>query len=178
MTRLRESSTTSYHTAVRYTSLWQKITEHNICLTFNTDHKSTVTAFQSEQVRLIPIPHYSAYANVVGQNNKAAIISETKWTLIGHNICFLMSFLLEGSESPMWGKKKKKKKVQKKTLNVLTWNVRSHSWRPVGGWIEVIRRLCCPWPLAVLMWPNVVGVAGHGTIPVGLQFTGKHTRAS
>lgn len=23
------------------------------------------------------------------------------------------------------------------------------------------------------MWPNVVGVAGHGTIPVGLQFTRK-----
>lgn len=48
--------------------------------------------FYCEQVRPIPIPRYSAYANVVGQNNKAAIISETKWTLIGHNICFLMSF--------------------------------------------------------------------------------------
>lgn len=61
--------------------------------------------------------------------------------------------------------------------NVLTWNVRSHSWRPVGGWIEVIRRLCCPWPLAVLMWPNVVGVAGHGTSPVGLQFTGERKKS-
>lgn len=120
------------------------------------------SAFQSEQVRLIPIPRYSAYGNVLGHNNKAAIISETKWTLIGRNICFVMSFSSRVQNLPRVGKKKEK------DSRALTWNVRSHSWRPVGGWIEVIRRLCCPWPLAVLMWPNVVGVAGHGTIPVGL----------
>lgn len=122
------------------------------------------SAFQSEQVRLIPIPRYSAYGNVLGHNNKAAIISETKWTLIGRNICFVMSFSSRVQNRPRVGKKKEKEKDSR----ALTWNVRSHSWRPVGGWIEVIRRLCCPWPLAVLMWPNVVGVAGHGTIPVGL----------
>lgn len=69
--------------------------------------------------------------------------------------------------------RKRKREEEEENSTVLTWNVRSHSWRPVGGWIEVMRRLCCPWQLAVLMWPNVVGVAGHGTIPVGLQFTGK-----
>lgn len=122
------------------------------------------SAFQSEQVRLIPIPRYSAYGNVLGHNNKAAIISETKWTLIGRNICFVMSFSSRVQSRQRVGKKKEKEKDSR----ALTWNVRSHSWRPVGGWIEVIRRLCCPWPLAVLMWPNVVGVAGHGTIPVGL----------
>lgn len=122
------------------------------------------SAFQSEQVRLIPIPRYSAYGNVLGHNNKAAIISETKWTLIGRNICFVMSFSSRVQNRLRVGKKKEKEKDSR----ALTWNVRSHSWRPVGGWIEVIRRLCCPWPLAVLMWPNVVGVAGHGTIPVGL----------
>lgn len=26
------------------------------------------------------------------------------------------------------------------------------------------------------MWPNVVGVAGHGTIPVGLEFEGNRSK--
>lgn len=50
-----------------------------------------------------------------------------------------------------------------------TWKVRSHSCKPVGGWMEVIRRLCCPCPLAALKSPNVVGVDGYGTKPVGLN---------
>lgn len=35
--------------------------------------------------------------------------------------------------------------------------------------MEVIRRLCCPCPLAALKSPNVVGVDGYGTKPVGLR---------
>lgn len=51
----------------------------------------------------------------------------------------------------------------------VTWNIFSHSWRPEGGWTDVIRRRCCPWPLAALRSPKVVGVAEHGTSPVVLQ---------
>ena len=45
---------------------------------------------------------------MVGQNNKAAIIFETKWTLIGHNICFLMSFCSRVQNRPRekWKKKR------------------------------------------------------------------------
>lgn len=35
--------------------------------------------------------------------------------------------------------------------------------------MEVMRRLCCPCPLAALKSPNVVGVDGYGTKPVGLN---------
>lgn len=35
--------------------------------------------------------------------------------------------------------------------------------------MEVMRRLCCPCPLAALKSPNVVGVDGYGTNPVGLS---------
>lgn len=35
--------------------------------------------------------------------------------------------------------------------------------------MEVMRRLCWPGPLAARKSPKVVGVAGYGTSPVGLQ---------
>lgn len=43
--------------------------------------------------------------------------------------------------------------------------------------MEVMRRLCCPCPLAALKSPNVVGVDGYGTKPVGLNHTKKKARA-
>lgn len=73
------------------------------------------SAFQSEQVRLIPIPRYSAYGNVLGHNNKAAIISETKWTLIGRNICFVMSFSSRVQNRPRVGKKKEKENTPERS---------------------------------------------------------------
>lgn len=66
-------------------TLFQRIREGNICSTFNTDHRCKIETcdvitllFSLVQVWLNPIPRYSAYGNVVGQDNKAAIISETK----------------------------------------------------------------------------------------------------
>lgn len=39
----------------------------------------------------------------------------------------------------------------------------------MGGCTDVMRRRCCPWPLAALRSPKVVGVAEHGTSPVVLE---------
>lgn len=88
------------------------------------------SAFQSEQVRLIPIPRYNAYGNVVGQNNKAAIISETKWTLIGHNICFLMSFCSRVQSHLRGEKKKRRIKLQHAHLKC------SEPFLETRGWLD------------------------------------------
>lgn len=61
-------------------------------------------------------------------------------------------------------------------VSTVTWNIFSHSWRPVGGWTDVILRRCCPCPLAALRSPNVVGVAEHGTSPVVLKKRKRYKR--
>lgn len=89
------------------------------------------SAFQSEQVRLIPIPRYSAYGNVLGHNNKAAIISETKWTLIGRNICFVMSFSSRVQNRPrVGGKERKRKRLQSAHLKC------SEPFLETRGWLD------------------------------------------